>query len=659
MRTPVLVCALVAGLAPIALGDGSTVIYQHNSFYDDPNNTGYPFYAVYYPSLQVTIMHAVDGQTFAFEATFEDSGDPNGPYLGPGDINYIVADPNAGPVTLTIIGHNGHEYGAANVGAIVLNADGVVGVIQGLTISGVLGAAGPSHSLYAGSIDIGTSIVDTVEISEVSGPITIGDRLEADVTFGVLDDFSVEGGTVNCPTIRVFNHYAGNMQVAGSLCELAFSSGVSGIVRVEGAVDSLSVESDGLTGAIEVTESVDLASIGGGVGGSLSIGADGGYLDEAAITGGVAGTFTVGDWRGGSIDGDVTGAIVVVNDLGMAMEQAAVYGNLAGTLTVGNDVHRFFTTGLDGGQVTVGGNVEVFDAYDAAGDVIVEGDISGYLALNGGACNVWVKNAVGPQGLIYIYGAERTTLTGAVRIDKSLEGWVFVDGDLGDPNDDLAGGHTIVNGSFGSADPNQAAARILIGGVLLGDTTFIAFNYDALGDDTWRNGSYVEINETAHYGPSPGEHVLLLNVYKADMNNDGAVDIDDINPFVTALSDAEEFSFDYLGLGGTAADDYLGGSRVPKGDLNCDDVLDIYDINPFVDRITQGCLMAECGDCAEDDSGDPLNAAELAWLLEAAILPELSDELVELIGQCVQALDDEVLRAYWEAVYANLVNDGP
>lgn len=44
--------------------------------------------------------------------------------------------------------------------------------------------------------------------------------------------------------------------------------------------------------------------------------------------------------------------------------------------------------------------------------------------------------------------------------------------------------------------------------------------------------------------------------------------------------------------------------------------------------------------------------------LAESLWPELYEDVVALIGAHVEALEDEAERAYWGAVYANLVSDG-
>jgi hypothetical protein len=94
----IVACTVASAQAP------DNVIYQHNPDYNDPNTPGYPFYTIWSEEQQITIHRVLPGEVFEFEAVLED----NGQYVGPGDINLVTADGNAGRVDLTFVGHNGH-----------------------------------------------------------------------------------------------------------------------------------------------------------------------------------------------------------------------------------------------------------------------------------------------------------------------------------------------------------------------------------------------------------------------------------------------------------------------------------------------------------------------------------------------------------------------
>jgi hypothetical protein len=149
------------------------------------------------------------------------------------------------------------------------------------------------------------------------------------------------------------------------------------------------------------------------------------------------------------------------------------------------------------------------------------------------------------------------------------------------------------------------------------------------------------------------------------MNNDFVVDVADINPFILALSSAQGYSITYPGLGGTAADDYLGGSRVWHGDVNCSGTFGVDDINPFVALLANPCCQPTCEPCEEDglgnggqgeaNDGPAWSPQQFAALLAANVDPELYDSLVTLAGENAGQQNNEADAEYWEAVYYALI----
>lgn len=70
---------------------------------------------------------------------------------------------------------------------------------------------------------------------------------------------------------------------------------------------------------------------------------------------------------------------------------------------------------------------------------------------------------------------------------------------------------------------------------------------------------------------------VALYVLLGDMNGDDFLNVYDIDPFILALSDPDEYEGQYPGL-----------DRVKRGDCNCDGALDSYDIDAFIQLITGG-----------------------------------------------------------------------
>ena len=66
----------------------------------------------------------------------------------------------------------------------------------------------------------------------------------------------------------------------------------------------------------------------------------------------------------------------------------------------------------------------------------------------------------------------------------------------------------------------------------------------------------------------------LATFLPGDMNNDGAVNLLDVGPFVLGLSDPEQFELIY------------GYSPQQPGDLNGDGVFDLLDVSLFVELLS-------------------------------------------------------------------------
>jgi hypothetical protein len=108
------------------------------------------------------------------------------------------------------------------------------------------------------------------------------------------------------------------------------------------------------------------------------------------------------------------------------------------------------------------------------------------------------------------------------------------------------------------------------GGLLRADGSIVAWGNNWYGqcDPPAPNTGFVAI-------AAGGDHSLGLKAFRGDLNCDGTVDSDDINPFVRAL-----LGRDVYGLA-------VRRGHWLNGDINGDGDVDFDDINPFVD-----CLMA-------------------------------------------------------------------
>ena len=147
----------VSLVASAVLGQSQTTwIYQHNPYYEDPNCPCYPCYGITQEYLQIAIHHGEPNEPFQFESVRWqgdeppiDPYDPNAPYLGPGNINAIIADPNAGPVTIEVVGDinalHGYQCGAVAVKLLDLVRPGVAGKLGNFTILSWLGIDGDTR----------------------------------------------------------------------------------------------------------------------------------------------------------------------------------------------------------------------------------------------------------------------------------------------------------------------------------------------------------------------------------------------------------------------------------------------------------------------------------------------------------------------------------
>ncbi len=211
---------------------------------------------------------------------------------------------------------------------------------------------------------------------------------------------------------------------------------------------------------------------------------------------------------------------------------------------------------------------------------------------------------------------------------------------LYDVNADLSGGYLIVYGSL--TDTGSITT-----GEFAGDTEFIVVDYDGGVADGWESGGTITVGEQTYYGNTPSARVWATSDCRADLDGDDDVDLDDIDPFVLALTDMESYSLDFPGLGGTAEDEYAGGSRVWHGDLDCDSDLDYDDVDPFVARVSEGCCDPNCGECP--GGGDGLSAQQLA----AGMLAHVPSQRHGLLRDIASAVADRLTgqrRAYWLAV---------
>jgi len=231
---------LVAGLLLVGLlaaqlqAQPVNEIRQHNPMYgEEPGQ-----YWRIEPVDRVRILQSIPGQTFEFEAVLVEAGQPD----RPGIMSSIVADAYAGAVTITVVGHDGHDYGAEDIGEINLSATGVTGTIEALTISGDFGAAGPMLAVSAGALSIGGDLLGELWVEgEISGPLTIHGAQRGDIACSGARDITLLGQVEHTGLIHVGGPYAHAIRIAGTHSgTVAVVGPLAGEVRCEeGSLDTV------------------------------------------------------------------------------------------------------------------------------------------------------------------------------------------------------------------------------------------------------------------------------------------------------------------------------------------------------------------------------------------------------------------------------------
>ena len=352
----------------------------------------------------------------------------------------------------------------------------------------------------------------------------------------------------------------------------------------------------------------------------------------------------------------------------------AIDGDMAGELYV-----KRLQRNLQLGNVPPSGRIWIdeFRGYSAEpfrASLVVANGLAGDLAIGGKAAGPPPETANVQYARLEIGTAAPEGVTGELYFSGSLnqDVDVTIHGDLHDPEDpqsqdpQMSGGHIIILGGFGTA---QGEATITIDGALTGPRPFIVVDYDGWHElHRWQASGTVIITTPDPndpnvpplylYGNTPAWHVWEITECRGDMNNDGAVDFGDINPFVQALSYVRAYSLDFPGLGALEDPwDPNAGSRVYHGDCNCDGVFDFGDINPFIELVAQPqpCCSHECPCTAGGGGLMAMPEPEyLAAKLAVNVKPELFDDLVAMAAAAASVQTDPKLKTYWEKVHHTL-----
>ncbi len=605
MRATVLVWALGACLGMCALADPVNVIYQHN-----PNLEAGVHYRIFDPpDNRVTILAGVAGQTFQLEATLED----NGVYQGPGDINRIEADPDAGPVEITIVGHNGHEYGARDVGTIDLDAPGVEGAIGSMKLSGNL------------------ATVDVVAAASMSGVCEVGD-LDAPDAGMIVHDISVD-----CFTARLTCRSLANLH-AGSACWtnptmpwITIAGDFGGLLRLEGpSLIRQIVIAGTTTGTVEAYGVVYFAIFGNVVAAPARVELYGFFTPRLELNGGLAAGASVvlhGDLYQGYVSphedppAELDGILHVLGHCDLLSCAA----NVRGTVDIDGDL----------GELDLQSGCSGILSADLLVDRFVVGSPETPVGLTG---TLALMGSYLPDGNVY------GDVTGRIEVGENWSGTLISTGKLlNKANNPVEhGGGIAIDGWFAGTAENPA--RIVFEKGLGGEGSvggeFCTVDFDGY-DAEDRFGPYAEIVlvEQVYSGNAPEASLFETTFCVGDMDNQADVDFDDLGPFVMALSGPASYADAFPGL---------AESMTYHADCNCDGVLDFDDIPAFTARLGQPCEGCGAGEEQRLAAGD----------LASAFLGHVSATrhalLRSMIGQVAARQSQPARRAYWLAVRQHL-----
>jgi len=493
------------------------------------------------------------------------------------------------------------------------------GVLAELLISADYGELGPMRVASAGVLTIGGAVLNDIIVEDaITGDITITGLLEADISCDAMEDLTVVAGTVNAPTITIRGPYADfiyiqNDSVPGTLGRLEVQGELSGTVRILNNLGGGEIAGD-LMGAIHVgahlTGNLDLfGDLGSGPGlGALLI--YGGQYGNVHLTGTLRGALFAGGVAGDiTIDGSVApGASIEANS------------GISGNVQVGADMS---------------GIIQVIGEAGVTGDVYVGGNLAGVFEV--------LPRPLNPEDPANLYGS--------LEIGRNLSGLISVQKELWDVNQDLSGGHIIINGAF------ESSGRIELGIGLHGATEFICVDYDGYNSsDWWDPNACVRIGLEPPYehfcGNTPAKRLWRVQCSKGDLTNDGTVDDFDIDPFVLALSDPPAYARAFPGM---------SGSREYHGNCNCQGGFDNFDIDAFTLRLTDWetyrCVYPGCDPCLGPCSGggEGLGAQAVGELYKKSVAPERLPYVVDTAEFLAGWYKGAPRGKFWAEVHAALV----
>ena len=190
---------------------------------------------------------------------------------------------------------------------------------------------------------------------------------------------------------------------------------------------------------------------------------------------------------------------------------------------------------------------------------------------------------------------------------------------------------------------NEDDVEIFVGGEM---SAAAAITIDDDGSEAgagWESGAQVEVGETVFNGNSPSAHIWEIQPCRGDMNNDGALNNFDVDPFLLALSDPEGYEDDFPGL---------EGSRVYHGDCDCSGTFNNFDLDPFVALLSDSCCTIDCSPCESLGFGGGPSAADVAAMLTENTAPERWETLIAVVSEL--AVQDSPQARFWADVLGYL-----
>jgi len=635
----VLVWVSVAALCLPALAEVENEIKQHNP--DLIRGVHWDLFG----DAEIRIFLGLQGETFEFEAVLKDA---NNPYLGPGRIDYMTAVADAGPVTLTVVGHDGHPWGAYTIGSINLSAAGVDSEITALRTQSSIASLGPILvDRISGSFYVGNLINNDFQMETLAGDIDcLGMR-----------NLTVSASTLGppYPSITVRDGYGWTIDITGSMHKIGISTALSGTIEIRGAehdLDELSV-GEVLSGTVHVGRDLKQASIGAlgaaDVGGTLGV-------DRDLGTPGPPST-------GLTLSCCIHGMLNIGRDLIGFAKLNAIYGgasvNVGRDLGVAGYIEGFLQDGM---TIAIGGNVpagaKVWLKGKLAGEFTIGGDMAGLIELwkFQGQDTLGGTLAIG-QGLSGTLDIEYP-VTGTIQVGGTVAGQLNLAASLSGVIDvaGLLAGGIRINQSFYPAGPN--GGRILLGALDAQTSDFVSVDNDGwhLGHE-WDPNAYVRIGTQEpyqyFYGNTPDQHLYHITCRRGDCNNDDTINNFDIDPFVLALTNEPGYALAYPGL---------SSSRWYHTDMNCDGFVNNFDLDVFILRLTDpeeyyrlyGHCELGCGEPG-GERGQGGAPEQVAALYQQYVVPERLPHVIDAAEFLATAYKGTQRGKFWTDVHAALV----